>query len=66
MVTIAYEIESVAGGYMAYCTSNRTATAFGRTKEEAVGNLAEAIHDYLELFPEKAGMFSAVATISIP
>lgn len=60
--TIVYDTDQVADGYIAYCTANPTATAFGKTEEEAADNLVEAIDEYLKLYPEKVNKLLTVST----
>ena len=50
---LVYDLEPVTEGFVARCTSNPMATAFGKTKDEAGDNLVTAIQEYLKLYPEK-------------
>ena len=52
---ISYTLQPVDDGFMARHVSCDTATAFGKTEEDAGNNLISAIHEYLEIYPENAG-----------
>ena len=60
--TLTYDLDKVTDGYMARCTSNPMATAFGRTEDEAADNLVKAVSGYIKLYPDKAGKLLTVST----
>ena len=62
---LAYDLEKVSEGYIARCTANAMATAFGKTKEEARDRLGEAVSGYIALYPEKANQLLTVSTIEV-
>lgn len=59
---LTYDVETVSEGYIARCTSNAMATAFGKTEEEAGDRLAEAVSGYIEMYPEKTAKLLTVST----
>jgi len=46
--------KEVEGGYSVQCLELPGALSQGETKREALKNIKEAIHGYLEAFPEEA------------
>ena len=50
---LTYDLEEVSEGYIARCTANAMATAFGKTKEEARDRLGEAVRGYIALYPRR-------------
>ena len=51
--TITYNLKKVTDGYVARCTTNPMATAFGQTPVEAKDNLVKAITGYVNEWPDR-------------
>ena len=56
-IAIPYVLEKVGNKYAARHTNKTSATAFGKTPEEAENRLFEAIVKYIEIYPKRRGEF---------